>query len=201
MNIILEKLLPNQKIIVDDEEVQVSESGIYQIDTDDIANKRKVNPIMSYNNKLSDILSTEERTKLYTHMGNSSSIMIYDTAEVIGKDPKTTKDILMWGVGGGVLCRGTNSVWKVVSKEYKEFMLEFVKEVNKQGFKLTTVKELRERATQGLNAKNESTESEEVVEKAVEEIEPIKTPTRQVTLPKKKPGLLLAPVPGKKPQK
>ena len=172
MEFLIGKLLPNQKFEIDYEETQANESGNIIVDTDNLPGKQKINPIKTYDDKLDNILSPEGRCKLFIHMGNSSSIMIYDTAAVIDKDMKTTRDVLMWGVECGVLCRGTNSVWKVMNRAYKEFMLDYVKEVHKQTFKPVTQEErIAERRKILAELKDEFEPTEGGEEGSIEEVD------------------------------
>lgn len=155
----------------------------------------------------------EQIISLFKLWGKSSTIIIRDTAEVLGVDKHEALQVLKQGINCGVLARGFNSAWKIESKMTRDSLLACVSNMTKSNKPVRNAEELLH---ENMERMKKDEENSSVVAAVSEEEEPIqitvgmkgvasqKTPVKRVpmklsTIPAYMPEPISLALPKKKP--
>ena len=150
-------------------EYVVDESGALGIDLEHVFATQKTEGVSKFELEIEEELTQNQCIALYTSWGNSSAIMMGSLAAILEIDKREAKAILTLGEKYGVLSRGYNNTWKMISKVVKDRFLNNVKEIHQgmRGPKLSQDEIMKEVAEQFNFTKHNE---QEIVEK-LEEIQ------------------------------
>lgn len=119
-----------KSVHVNGNKMKLDEIGGFTINVSEIlAVQQRVPGIEIYLNELEQMLSFEQIKLWYHVLGTSVAYTIRDVAALLDIDKHEARMILDMGITCGVLCKGYNSVWKVVDKITKDRIRKDFKEM------------------------------------------------------------------------
>lgn len=120
--ILLEGLPANHKFLINKEEWVVEDDGSVML-SQSLFQAEKINPIVAFEEELTELLTDIQRMKLYNLWGTGSAIKKSATVNILNGDRELAKKTISIGESHGILTIGHNFTWKVIEKVVKERMV------------------------------------------------------------------------------